>query len=271
MVAPRIALVIEYDGTGFHGWQVQPVDRSVQGDLENALSRVADAPVATICAGRTDAGVHGLAQVVHFDSPAQRSAEAWTRGVNAHLEDDVRVVAARPVDEDFHARFGALSRRYRYLILNRPLKSALFRHRALHVRRPLEVAKMHAAAQVLTGEHDFSAFRSASCQAPQPVRTVHSLDVSQSGPWVTIDIAANAFLQNMVRIVVGSLIRVGLGEADADWLANVLAAADRRHEGVTVPPHGLYLAGVRYEPRFAVPSEPDSDALLPASSIIMAP
>lgn len=271
MVAPRIALVVEYDGTDFHGWQVQPTDRSVQGDLERALARVADAPVATICAGRTDAGVHAIAQVVHFDPPAGRTQEAWTLGVNAQLRDDVRVVAAFPVSDEFHARFGALARRYRYLILNRPLKSALHRHRALHIRQPLDVAAMSTAAQVLVGEHDFSAFRAASCQAPHPVRTVHALEVNASGAWITIDIVANAFLQNMVRIVVGSLLRVGRAEADAAWLADVLAGRDRRHDGVTVSPHGLYLAGVRYEPRFAVDTEPDAGALLPSSSTIMAP
>ena len=265
-----MALVVEYDGTAFHGWQIQPADRSVQHELERALSRVADAPVATICAGRTDAGVHALAQVVHFDSPSGRTEEAWTRGVNAHLPPDVRVRAARPVGNAFHARFGALQRRYRYVILNQPLSSALHRERALHVRRTLDLAAMQDAATCLVGEHDFSAFRSASCQAPQPVRTVHDIRVSGAAAWVTVDIAANAFLQNMVRIIVGSLVRVGTGDADAAWLKDVLDARDRRHDGITVPAHGLYLAAVRYEPRFNVPSEPDPGALLPASSFIMA-
>ncbi|MEM6640450.1 MAG: tRNA pseudouridine(38-40) synthase TruA [Pseudomonadota bacterium] len=261
--------MVEYDGAGFHGWQIQTTDRSVQGALETALARVAAHPISTICAGRTDAGVHATSQVVHFDSPVERSLEAWTRGVNANLPDEVRVLRAVPVPPDFHARFGALSRRYRFFLLNRRAPSALHRHRAVHVPRALDVKAMSGAAEILVGEHDFSAFRASGCQAAQPVRTVQSLSVRRAGPWVVVEIVANAFLQNMVRIIVGSLMRVGHAERDERWLADTLAARDRDHAGVTVPPHGLYLSGVRYEPRFGVPSDITDDALFSPSSIMI--
>lgn len=271
MLGPRVALVVEYDGADFHGWQIQPDARSVQGDLESALSQVADTTISTVCAGRTDAGVHGMAQVVHFDCDHARTSKAWIRGANANMPSDVRVLHAVGVDGDFHARFGALSRHYRYLILNQAPGSALYRDRALHVRRELDVAAMQQAATVLIGEHDFSAFRAASCQAHQPVRTVFSLTVTTAAPWIVVDIAANAFLQNMVRIIVGALLRIGRGHADADWLARVLAERDRRHAAVTAPSHGLYLSGVDYEPRYRIPSGPLSGGLFAPDSTIMAP
>lgn len=270
-VGSRLALVIEYDGSGFHGWQVQPDARTVQAELERALARIAAAPVATICAGRTDTGVHALTQVVHIDLPCSRPQNAWTMGLNSHLPDDVRVLSATPVGADFHARFGALSRTYRYLVLNRPQPSALARQRAYWQRAPLDVAAMREAADFLLGEHDFSAFRAASCQAPNPIRTVLDLTVTRAAPWLTIEITANAFLQNMVRIIVGTLLRVGRGEADPSWVGDVLHAADRRHRGKTAPPQGLYFAAVRYEARFGVPSDARSSAPWGPTSIIMAP
>ena len=266
----RFALGIEYDGSAFHGWQVQPAQRTVQASVERALALVADAPVATICAGRTDAGVHALGQVVHFDSPHQRPPAAYIHGTNTHLPADVRVVFAQPVAADFNARFGALSRTYRYVILNRRQPSALARDRACWERKPLDIAAMNLAAAALVGEHDFSAFRAASCQAANPIRTVERIVVSASGPWITVDIRANAFLQNMVRIVVGSLMRVGRGDVEPAWIARVLVARDRAHRGETAPPQGLYFAHVRYESRFQLPNTMDVAALSPVSSTIMA-
>lgn len=267
----RYALGIEYDGSDFSGWQIQPDQRTVQGALESALSVVCDAPIATICAGRTDAGVHALAQVVHFDSPNARANRALVQGVNANLPDDARAVFARPVDETFHARFGALSRTYRYLVLNRPQASALWRRRACYERRELNVDAMRSGARYLLGDHDFSAFRAASCQAPNPLRTVHALDVRRAGVWVVIDITANAFLQNMVRIIAGTLLRVGRGEERAAWVGEVLAARDRGHLGTTAPPHALYFAQVRYDPRHALPTIAASAAPSALTSIIMEP
>lgn len=266
----RFALGIEYDGGAFHGWQVQPRQRTVQACVERALAHVADAQVPTICAGRTDAGVHALGQVVHFDSPVGRPPEAFVHGTNTHLPDDVRVIYAVPVASDFHARFGALSRTYRYLILNRAQPSVLARAWACWERRPLDIVAMNEAASALVGEHDFSAFRAAGCQAPNAVRTVERLVVSASGPWVTVEITANAFLQNMVRIVVGSLMRVGIGDAEPAWLGQALQGRNRAHRGQTAPPQGLYFAHVRYESRFQLPYDVDGAALSPVSSIIMA-
>ena len=267
----RYALGIEYDGSDFSGWQVQPDQRTVQSAVEAALSVINDAPVSTICAGRTDAGVHAMAQVVHFDSPHLRSDRAWVEGVNANLPDDARAVFARSVDGTFHARFGAMSRTYRYVILNQPQASALWRRRACYERRELDVEAMRGGAAYLLGNHDFSAFRSAACQAPNPLRTVHALDVRRDGAWVTIDITANAFLQNMVRIVAGTLMRVGRGEAQPEWVGEALAARDRGHRGTTAPPHALYFAHVRYDPQYALPSIITSAAPSALTSIIMEP
>lgn len=270
-VGARLALVVEYDGSEFHGWQVQPNARTVQAELERALACIATQPVPTICAGRTDTGVHAQAQVVHIDVPSARPPNAWTMGVNSHLPADVRVLSATPVATDFHARFGALSRTYRYVILNRPQPGALARDRAHWQREPLNIPAMREAASHLLGEHDFSAFRAASCQAPNPIRTVHDLVIAAHAPWVTIDITANAFLQNMVRIVVGTLLRVGRGEASPGWVAEVLGKRDRRHRGQTAPPQGLYFAAVRYEQRYGVPSDLTSTVPSGPTSLIMPP
>ena len=250
---PRIALGLQYDGTDFCGWQVQPEGRTVQRVLEQALSSVASSPVATVCAGRTDSGVHALGQVVHFDPPCVREIDAWMLGTNANLPADAAVGWVKAVDPGFHARFGALSRHYCYLILNRPTRAPLYRQRAHYERRPLDVESMAQAATALLGEHDFSAFRAASCQAHNPRRIVHSLRVTQRGPWVRIDIEANAFLQNMVRIIAGSLLRVGRGDASPQWLGQVLADRDRQHHGATAPAHGLYFVAARYPAKYALP------------------
>lgn len=259
----RMALGIEYDGSAFNGWQVQPDARTVQQVVEAALGKVAASEINTICAGRTDSGVHAICQVVHFDSPSEREEDAWRMGANANLPPDVAVSWARRVDSEFSARFGALARQYSYLILNRQTHSPIYRQRACWERRPLDIGAMNDAAAALVGEHDFSAFRSAACQAASAQRIVNKLSVERCGPWVRIDIEANAFLQNMVRIVAGVLLRVGRGDAPARWVGEILASADRGHRGETAPAHGLYLTAVRYPARYGLPDPPDLAEFLP--------
>jgi len=249
----RIALGVESDGTGFFGWQVQPYGRSVQTELQSALARVANESVAVVCAGRTDSGVHATGQVVHFDTVALRKPHAWLLGANTYLPRDVNVCWAREVPDDFHARFSATRRRYRYLILNRRYRSALWDRRATWIHAELDVAAMHRAAQCLLGEHDFSAFRAAGCQAKTAVRTVSAIQFRRLGALVELEITANAFLQHMVRNIVGSLLAIGRGEAKEEWLAHILAGRDRTLAGMTAPPEGLYLAGVSYPPEFGLP------------------
>ena len=224
--------------------------------LERAIGSVANLPVKTVCAGRTDAGVHALGQVVHFDSPAERTREAWTFGVNANLPRDVSVLWARAVSPDFHARFDALFRRYSYFILNRRTRPAVLDRRITWERRPLDADAMHFAAQALVGEHDFSGFRASGCQARSPVRTVLSLRIARYGDLVRVDISANAFLQHMVRNIVGVLVAIGRGDRHPEWAGEVLKGRDRRVGGVTAPPDGLYFVGVAYPPVNALPSDP---------------
>jgi tRNA pseudouridine38-40 synthase len=260
---PRFAAGLEYDGRAYSGWQFQPGLQTVQDTVQRALSRVADAPVACVCAGRTDAGVHALAQVVHFDSSAVRSERGWRLGTNSYLPDDVSVAWVREVPGHFHARFSATARSYRYLIFNRDSRSALASGRATWERRPLDAARMHEAAQVLVGEHDFSAFRAVECQAKSPVRRVESLEVTRSAEWLTLAITANAFLHHMVRNVAGLLLSVGHGESPPARVAAVLASRDRKTNAATASPAGLYLAAVRYPVEFGLPG-----AALPQSAII---
>jgi tRNA pseudouridine38-40 synthase len=264
----RFAAGLEYDGRAYSGWQIQPGLATVQDVVQRALARVADSPVDCTCAGRTDAGVHALAQVVHFDSDAARSERGWRLGANTYLPPDVSVAWVRGVPDHFHARYGAQSRSYRYLILNRDSRSALAFGRATWERRPLDVARMQAAAQVLVGEHDFSAFRAIECQAKSPVRRVDSLSVTRCDEWVTLAITANAFLHHMVRNVAGLLMSVGQGDSPPERVAAVLASRDRRTNAATAPPDGLYLAAVRYPPEFALPGAANSDAGTPAAVII---
>lgn len=249
----RIALGIEYDGSRFSGWQRQPHASSVQGALEAALSVVADHPVAVVCAGRTDTGVHATAQVVHFDSAAPRSMRSWILGTNSNLPPEVCVIWAQPVAEDFHARFGATGRQYRYIILNRIMRPALLRQRVSWDYRPLDVARMAEAGQLLVGKHDFSSFRALACQAKSPVREITSLEIQRSGEFIYLDIAANAFLHHMVRNIAGTLMTVGCSERPISWVEEVLAVRDRTLGGVTAPADGLYLVQVSYPARFGVP------------------
>lgn len=252
----RVALGVEYDGSAYHGWQTQEGVITVQQRLEEALSRVAAHPVRVHCAGRTDTGVHGVGQVVHFDTTARRSERNWLLGGNVNLPDDISITWVKPVSEDFHARFSALGRSYRYQILNRPTRSAIWRNRAVWIHQPLDAERMHQAAQALLGTHDFSSYRAIGCQAKSPVRTVNRIQVTREQDRVTLSISANAFLHHMVRNVAGVLIAIGKGEQEIGWAAEVLGYRDRTLGGVTAPPQGLYLTAVEYPEQFGLPDNP---------------
>ena len=259
MTGRRVALLVEYDGSGFCGWERQPHCESVQAAVERALSRVADEPVRVTCAGRTDSGVHALGQVVHFDTGALRHDDAWRRGANSNLAAGVGVLGAREVSGDFHARFSARWRHYRYLVLNRSDRPSVLRDRVAWDRRPLDLDRVRTAAAPLVGTHDFSAYRASACQARSPVRTVYSLDVRRQGPRVWFDVVADAFLHRMVRNIVGVLLAIGAGEAEPGWAREVLEGRDRTAGGVTARPEGLYLVRVGYPARFPLPPvSPDS-------------
>lgn len=249
----RFALGIEYDGTEFYGWQRQSHAPSVQQSVENALSTVANHPVTVICAGRTDTGVHARGQVVHFDSPSERSARQWILGINSNLPDAVRVLWIRTVDDSFHARFGAFSRSYQYSILNRWVRPAIGVSYYGWCRQALDTSLMHETAQVLSGRHDFSAFRSAGCSAQHAVREVTEINVLRQEDIVKIDITANAYLYHMVRNIVGSLITVGQGEKSSQWFAEVFQGRDRKLAGPAAEPQGLCFMRVRYDPKYKLP------------------
>ena len=255
----RVALGIEYDGTVYNGWQRQQNGVGIQSLVEEALATVADESVEVVCAGRTDTGVHASAQVVHFDSSAERSSSGWLLGVNTGLPDDINANWAVFVDEEFHARFSATFRTYRYLILNRLVRSALYRNHAWWVHEPLDEQAMLEACENLLGVHDFSAFRAAGCQAATPIREIRSLQVSRSGNWLTITITANAFLQHMVRNIAGLLVAIGKGAEEASWAKSVLEGRDRKKGGVAAPPHGLTLIDVEYPEHFKIPAATDPD------------
>lgn len=255
----RIALGVEYDGSHFCGWQSQKEDLpTVQGTLEAGLSKVADAEVSVICAGRTDSGVHACGQVIHFDTDTERSERSWVLGTNANISKAVSVLWAQPVSEDFHARFSALQRRYRYVIANRFVRPTFAAGRVSWEHRPLDEGRMQQAAQHLLGRHDFNAYRAAACQAHSPVREVTRLEVRRLDDLVMIDIEANAFLHHMVRNVAGVLMTIGAGEQDVDWSREVLESRDRTQGGITAPPHGLYFMAVDYPAEFALPQLPAS-------------
>ncbi len=260
----RLAVGIEYDGGRYHGWQTQPAAASVQSLVEQALTGVAAQPVAVICAGRTDAGVHATGQVVHFDTAARRATSAWLLGANGVLPPDISLRWVMEVPEHFHARFSAQSRCYRYWILNRRARSALAAGRAWNVHRPLDETAMQAAATLLLGEHDFSAFRAAECQAHSPVRRVTEAAVSRQGDWLCVQLRANAFLQHMVRNVVGLLVAVGRGDRLPGHAQTLLLGRDRRLGEATAPAHGLYLWQVEYPSQFGLPEDSAIiEALLP--------
>ncbi len=259
----KIALGIEYDGTAYSGWQRQKNGPSVQERVEQALASIANEPVAVVCAGRTDAGVHALGQVAHFETRSRRSDRGWLLGANSNLPDDIAITWVRPVTDAFHARFSATARSYRYLILNRLARSALHRQRAWWIHRPLEAGRMHRAAQCLVGEHDFSAFRAAGCQAKAPTRNVFAVSVSRNDDWVSIDICANAFLQHMVRNITGTLVAIGLGDETEGWIADVLASRNRTAGGMAAPSHGLTLLRIDYPDEYSIPAPSTYGALAP--------
>ncbi|HET6395493.1 MAG TPA: tRNA pseudouridine(38-40) synthase TruA [Pseudoxanthomonas sp.] len=253
----RYALGVEYDGGGFQGWQQlgESGPPSVQAVLERALSSVADAPVSVVCAGRTDAGVHAECQVVHFDSDAARDPRAWTLGTTGRLPPEVCVRWCVPVRGDFNARFSARARRYRYRLVNRPVRPALYRRTMAWERRPLDVDAMHRAAQALLGEQDFSAFRTVHCQAPHARRELQEILVRRQGETVEVEVQANAFLHHMVRNIVGSLLEVGAGARPETWIAELLAGRDRTLAGPTAPPQGLVFLRPLYPPEWGLPPE----------------
>lgn len=257
-------MAVEYDGSGFYGWQAQrqlglP---TVQEAVETALGRIAANPITTFCAGRTDAGVHASNQIVHFETPVARDEKAWVAGGNTLLPPGVAIRWARPVADDFHARFSATARRYRYVILNRTVRAAHFARLTTHWRDRLDADLMHADAQCLLGERDFSSFRGAGCQSNTPMRNVHFVSVKRYGEWVVVDIQANAFLLHMVRNIVGTLLAIGGGARPPGWTAEVLAACDRTVAAATAPPHGLYLVDVAYPEQYGLPSTAPGPAFL---------
>ena len=260
----RIALGIEYDGSPYSGWQKQkfPQQETVQEYIETALSKVADSNVVVSCAGRTDAGVHATCQVVHFDTEIDRGAKAWTQGVNSMLPRTIRVVWSRTQEDDFHARFSALSRRYLYLMYQRETQSAMLHGRASYTRRELDEVSMHAAAQHFLGEQDFTSFRAAGCQSKTAMRNVMHANVYRRGGFLIFDVKANAFLQHMVRNMMGSLLQVGRGDKGPAWIAQLLSLQNRARAAPTALPDGLYLVGVEYPQSCDLPSEISQPDLL---------
>lgn len=249
----RIALGVEYDGSRYCGWQSQADGQTVQDMLQHALSQIAGEPISIIAAGRTDTGVHALEQVVHFDTQAVRPLTAWVRGVNAVLPASIAVRWAHPVPDEFHARFSAHGRSYRYLLINRSTRPAILAGKAGWFHAPLDLAAMQTAAQCLVGVHDFSAFRAAQCQAKSPVKHLHQLDIRREGEMLIFDVSAGAFLHHMVRNIVGCLVYVGKGKYSPDWLAEVLGSRERSLAAPTFAPDGLYLRRIQYDARWGLP------------------
>lgn len=249
----KIALGIEYNGSCYYGWQRQQEVRSVQARLEQALSKVANHPVAVFCAGRTDAGVHATGQVVHFETRSQRKDSAWTLGVNANLPDDIAVRWVKTVTDDFHARFSATARRYRYVICNQRLRPAILNAGVTHFWHPLDSEKMQRAGRCLLGENDFTSFRAVQCQSRSPWRNIIHLNVNRHGDYIVVDIKANAFVHHMVRNIVGSLMEVGCGNQPESWIAELLNARDRTLAAATAKAEGLYLVAVDYPQQFGLP------------------
>ena len=257
----RIALGLEYDGRPYCGWQSQADGYTVQDALQRALSQIAGEPISVIAAGRTDTGGHALEQVVHFDTRVERPLTAWVRGANALLPDSIAVRWAHPVPDEFHARFSAHGRSYRYLLVNRTTRSAIHAGKVGWFHAPLDVVAMQAAAQCLVGEHDFSAFRAAQCQAKSPVKKLHRLDIRRHGEMLVFDVSADAFLHHMVRNIVGCLVYVGKGKYLPEWLAEVLASRERGLAAPTFAPDGLYLRRIQYEAKWGLPQMENQSGL----------
>lgn len=257
MMLKKIALGVRYDGAAYHGWQSQQGGlATVQDRVQRALSRVANHDVVVTCAGRTDAGVHATAQVIHFNTEAERTDHAWVFGANSNLPGDISISFAQEVSHEFHARFSATARRYRYVLFNHDVRPGILQHGVGWYYRPLDETLMQTGANFLLGEQDFSSFRGASCQAKSPVRTMHSIDISRRGRMIVIEVQANAFLLHMVRNIVGSLIEVGAGRQKPEWIREILQSCDRRNAGATISPNGLYLVEVDYPDAFAIPRVP---------------
>lgn len=250
----RLALGISYNGQAYDGWQSQPSGRTVQDHLEAALARFADQPISTVCAGRTDAGVHGLMQVVHFDSPVERAEFSWVRGTNSFLPPDIAVQWARHVPDDFHARNSAKGRRYAYVLLESPVRPSVEAGRVGWVFRPLNQQAMEQAAAHLLGEHDFTSFRASSCQSPTPVKRMDAIRIARRGAYWRFEFEANAFLHHMIRNLMGCLVLIGQGLQPPDWMREVLLARSRDAAAPTFSPDGLYFLGPLYEPKWELPS-----------------
>ncbi|MES2889058.1 MAG: tRNA pseudouridine(38-40) synthase TruA [Pseudomonadota bacterium] len=261
----RLALGVSYGGSAYQGWQRQLAGPTVQGCLEQALSAFAAGPIGTVCAGRTDAGVHGLNQVIHLDTDLVRPPMSWVRGTNRYLPSDIAVQWCHPVSDEFHARFSAQGRRYVYLLLQSPVRPALESGRAGWVFRPLDLAAMQAGAVHLIGEHDFSAFRSAQCQARSPIKQLHRIEIRRHAAYWRFDFEGSAFLHHMVRNIMGCLMAVGQGARPSDWVAQVLRSADRRQAAPTFSPAGLYFAGPYYDPAWGLPEQSAAADWLPLS------
>lgn len=253
----RVALGVEYDGRPFNGWQSQADGQTVQDTLQHSLSQISGDPISVIAAGRTDTGVHALEQVVHFDTQAQRPLTAWVRGANALLPDSIAVLWAHPVPDEFHARFSAQERSYRYVLINRATRLAIHAGKAGWYHSPLDVAAMQVAAQFLIGKHDFSAFRAAQCQAKSPVKHLRQLDIRREGDMLIFDVSADAFLHHMVRNMVGCLVYVGKGKHAPDWITEVLDSRERTFAAPTFAPEGLYLRRITYDAKWRLPQNGD--------------
>ncbi len=252
----KIAACFEYDGSRFRGWQIQAGQPTVQAAVETALSKIANHPVRVHCAGRTDTGVHASGQIVHFESASRRSDWSWVMGTNSELPNAVSLLWVREMEPSFHARFSALSRRYRYVILNRRVRPSYLARRVGWYPRDLDAGRMRTAAASLIGRHDFSAFRSARCGSTVPMKTVSALDVGHKGAWFWVDIEANGFLHHMVRNIIGVLLMIGCGDRDADWAREVLEAGDRTLAGATAVADGLYFVSATYADQYRLPDMP---------------
>ena len=255
----RVALGIEYDGSEYYGFQKQKsTEQTIQGNLENSISKVANHSIKTFCSGRTDAGVHAFMQVVHFDTESRRSTREWVRGINSYLPHDIKVLWSKELDETFHARYSATHRSYLYRILNNQTPSALWSKRSLFVPQKLDVRSMRAATKYLIGEHDFSSFRGSGCQSNSPVRTIEEIKITNKNNFITFELRANAFLLHMVRIIIGTLLMVGKREIKPVEMKNILNEKDRRISGKTVSSSGLYFLGPKYPAKYQLPDFEDN-------------
>ena len=255
----RVALGIEYDGSEYYGFQRQKsTEQTIQGNLENSISKVANHSIKTFCSGRTDAGVHAFMQVVHFDTESRRSTREWVRGINSYLPHDIKVLWSKELDETFHARFSATHRSYLYRILNNQTPSALWSKRSLFVPQKLDIRAMRAASKYLIGEHDFSSFRGSGCQSNSPVRTIENIKITKKNNFITFELRANAFLLHMVRIIIGTLLMVGKREIKPVEMKNILNEKDRRISGKTVSSSGLYFLGPKYPAKYQLPDFEDN-------------